>query len=167
MGELRKLVFDQQNLIKKLLIGVKKATNTSTTLTEQENYKMTDTQRYVTISKMFRGVGASGSDAGGSSAGQIVDDSNLDVDVDLAREEVVVGSDDGIGKNLEFWLVDKEEDEQLVDYDSEPEYYKTDEQTMTCVTQRGSAEGDVIELDKDDLFMKVEEPEKLTPSFQI
>lgn len=113
------------------------------------------------------GAGPSGGVGGGAIAGWsgagAEDNFNLDVDVYLTGAEVIV--DIGAsGKSVEHRLIDEEE--QLVDYDSEPNYYETEAKQMAYVAQRSSVKGDVIEMDKADWFNKVEESEKLTPLFQ-
>lgn len=96
---------------------------------------MTDTSRYATISKIFHGAGTSGSGAEGSGAGvetvveaHFIDNLNLNMDVDLDGDEVVAGTNTGVKKrNGEMNLPDEEDDEQLVDYDTAPDYCETDE----------------------------------------
>ncbi|KAK1414686.1 hypothetical protein QVD17_30436 [Tagetes erecta] len=70
------------------------------------------------------------SGAGGSGTGketEVTDDFCLDIDTNLGGEEVIADKE----KETEMKLIDKEvEEEQLVDYDSEPEYYETEEKEM-------------------------------------
>lgn len=111
------------------------------------------------------GTGGSGSCAERVTEAQFVDDLNLDVNVDLDGDEVQTRTDTGSEKkNVELNLMNKEEDELLLDYDFEPEFFETEEKLMTYVAQSKSAEGDVIELCKANMFKKVEEPVKAHPT---
>ncbi|KAK1431949.1 hypothetical protein QVD17_08767 [Tagetes erecta] len=174
MDDLRRIVLDQQVLIKKLLTElneVKKEVKIGNVETEDEINEMVNIGKYSTLKEMvqvaksrkefagFSGAGASGM---GKEA-EITDDFCLNIDTDLIGEEVVVDKE----KKAEMKIVDEEEEEvQLIDYDSEPEFYEVDEKEMVYVAQRSGAEGDVFELDKSDWFKKVDEPEYVTPLFQ-
>ncbi|KAK1427987.1 hypothetical protein QVD17_16787 [Tagetes erecta] len=148
MEDLRKIVLDQQVLIKKLLVElneVKKEVKVGVPESETDINEMVNIGKYLTLKEMVQ-TGKSRKDFGGfSGAG---------------------GS--GSEKSAEMKLVDEdEEEEQLVDYDSEPEFNETDEKEMVYLAQRSGVEGDVFELDKSDWFRNMEEPETVTPLFQI
>jgi len=91
---------------------------------ESETHEMTNISKYPTLKEMVRTSGqrTSGSGAGGNDVGKGVetgfeDELCFDDDADIKREEVVV--EDTTKKVDETKLVDEEEEEQLVDYNSE------------------------------------------------
>ncbi|KAK1406524.1 hypothetical protein QVD17_41922 [Tagetes erecta] len=76
-------------------------------------------------SKDFRGFSrACGS--GPAKETEVTDDFCFDVETDLGGDKVIVEE----AKTDELKLVDEEVEEQLVDYDSEPEYYEIEEKEM-------------------------------------
>ncbi|KAK1428022.1 hypothetical protein QVD17_16847 [Tagetes erecta] len=174
MGDLRKIVLDQQVLIKKLLVElneVKKEVKVGVPETKTKINEMVSIEKYPKLKEMVQtGTSRKGfagfSGVGGSGTGketEVTDDFCLDIDTDLGGEEVVADKE----KGAEMKLMDEEvKDEQLVDYDSEPEFYETEEKEMVYLAQRSGVEGDVFELDKSNWFRKVEEPETVTPLFQ-
>jgi len=174
MNDLSKIVLDQQVLIKKLLMElneVKKEVKVGIPDTETEISEMVNTGKYPTLKEMvqtgksrldFAGFSGTGRSGTGIET-EVTDDFCLDIDTDLAGDEVVADE----AKGAEMKLVDEEEEaEQLIDYDSEPEFYEVDEKEMVYVAQRSGMEGDVIELDKSDWFRKVEELETVRLLFQ-
>jgi len=174
MEDLRKIVLDQQCLIKKLLTElneVKKEVKVGETETEAETKEMVSIEKYHTLKKMVQAASSRKDFAGFSGAGasntvkgaEITDDFCFDIDADLVGDEVVVEEE----KKDEMKIIDeKEEEVQLIDYDSEPKFYEVEEKEMVYVARRSSEEGDVFELDKSDWFKKVDEPEYVTPLFQ-
>ncbi|KAK1428032.1 hypothetical protein QVD17_16859 [Tagetes erecta] len=141
MEDLRKIVLDQQCLIRKLLLElneVKKEVKVGNTKTEEEINELVSIAKYQRLKERIQ-TGTSRRDFGGFSAAggsetaeketEVADDFCLDIDTDLGGEKVVAEKE----KSESMKLVDEEEEEQLVDYDSEPAFYEIDEKEMVDV----------------------------------